>query len=266
MPAEYVTSIIEGQDFYVVDLNPNAVVTAKRGSLALRQDDGNVTVYVNTTAGATGVGSTWVVLMQTGWAGISQLLLADNSAAALQIGSTGFLDLLKFVTTNGAEQIVMRSSAAAVQISGNNGLNLSGASAQITSTSSALLDVGSNATSVSASTSGVAATVYKNFTVPANGTGGTVDTAFVLTNQRNLQLVDAWIVSGGAGGGGQYVEVRNNALSVVTGQMVPGAAGVLTRNGAYTSGNATFTPGQTLYTRTAGGTVASVLHVLFAVA
>ena len=54
MASYFVTSIVEGQEFYVTDADPNGVVSAPRSSLAIRSDIGGVGVYINTTAAASG--------------------------------------------------------------------------------------------------------------------------------------------------------------------------------------------------------------------
>ena len=108
MPAQYVTSIVEGQDFYVADIDPTGVVSAPRGSVCLRVDTGNALVYYNVTPGAApGTGTVWVPLLSTDLTDNTQLTLAANANPALQVGPAVLLDLLKFVTTTGAAQVII---------------------------------------------------------------------------------------------------------------------------------------------------------------
>lgn len=60
MASYFVTSIVEGQEFYVTDAEPNGVVFAPRSSLAIRSDIGGVGLYINTTAGPSGTSWTLV--------------------------------------------------------------------------------------------------------------------------------------------------------------------------------------------------------------
>lgn len=207
MPANYVTSILEGQDFYVTDIDPNAVVTAKRGSLAIREDDGNVTVYVNTTVGATGVGSTWVVLMQTGWTGISQILLRDNASPALDIGSTGLLNLLRFITTDGAEKIQYRGPTPFDIVTG--GLNV------IAGT------VAFPPNTVNVATAAIAAgneVVAASLTLRVAHPGGAVTEPVVLpVRAGGWRVLDVMVVATAAGGGAaDTVQVQTTAPAPVS--------------------------------------------------
>ena len=263
MPAQYVTSIVEGQDFYVSDIDPTGVVSAVRGSVCLRADAGNALVYLNTTV-SNAPGTTWVPLLSTDLTDITQLLLLDNANPALQIGSTGFLDLLKFITTNGAEQIVMRSSAAAVQITGGFGLEFTGAAAQIKAVgASALLDVGANAQGSSVAASGLAALVTADYAVPANSSGVDVNTNFVLPAGRNLSVIDAYVVSSGTAAG--TIQARTTTAGITNAMAPGGTLNAITRP-TTVAGN-TIGAGGTLVVRAATGTVAgNILRVIYAVA
>ena len=265
MPAQYVTSIVEGQDFYVADFDPTGVVSAPRGSLCLRVDSGNTLVYLNVTGGTpASPGTVWVPLLSTDWTDIgTQITLLDNANPALQVGSTGFLDLLKFVTTNGAEQIVMRSSGAPVQITGGNGLEFTSSAALIKSSSTVLLDVGLNAASAGAAPSGVGALVADDYAIPANASGGDVDTPFVLPAGRPLSVRDAYVVSSGTAAGS--IQLRTTTFGI-TNAMVPGGTlNALTRPTTL-AGN-TIGTGGTLVVRAATGLVAgNIVRVIYEVA
>lgn len=268
MPAQYVTSIVEGQDFYVSDIDPTGVVSAPRGSICLRTDNGNALIYYNVTTGAApGTGTTWVPLLTTDWTDIgTQITLLDNANPALQVGPAGFLDLLKFITTNGAEQIVMRSSAAPVQITGGNGLNFSAVAATITAPAGgvSLLNIAANAQSPAVSPDRLGATVQGSYAVPANGGGAPVNTDFALSTTRNVKVLDAFVISAGGGGAGQTVQVRTLALGAITDAMTLSA----TVNGVTRAGilnGATIAPGDTLRFVSAATTVACTAVVIFAV-
>ena len=92
MPAQYVTSIVEGQDFYVSDIDPTGTVSAPRGSVCLRVDAGNALIYYNTTVANT-PGTTWVPALTTDLTDITQLILAANANPAFQIGPAATLDV-----------------------------------------------------------------------------------------------------------------------------------------------------------------------------
>jgi hypothetical protein len=262
MPAQYVTSIVEGQDFYVSDIDPTGVVSAPRGSICLRVDNGNALVYLNATTGtAPAVGTTWTPLLLPNLGYITQLLLAANSNPALQIGPAVLLDLLKFITTTGAAQVSINTNQAPLLLAGNGGISLTGVNAGFAATNSNAIDVAKNAASQSLAATGMGAVVTATYSFPANATGVDVDTSFVLTNSRVVNIVDAYILSGGAGGAG--VRVRTTVASV-TDAMAPSA----TVNGITRAGvlaNTVFAAGATLVLRTTNGTVAGTCRVTYTV-
>jgi len=264
MPAQYVTSIVEGQDFYVADIDPTGVVSAVRGSVCLRVDTGNALVYLNTTV-SNAPGTTWVPLLTTDWTDIgTQITLLDNANPALQVGPAGFLDLLKFISTNGAEQIVMRSSAAAVQITGGFGLEFTGTAAQIKAVgASGLLDIGANAQSSNVAASGLAALVTADYNVPANASGVDVDTNFVLPAGRNLSVHDAYVVSSGTAAG--TIQARTTTGGITNAMAPGGTLNAITRPTTVASN--VIAAGGTLVVRAATGTVAgNVLRIVYKVA
>jgi len=262
MPAQYVTSIVEGQDFYVTDIDPTGAVSAPRGSICLRVDNGNALVYLNVTAGAApAVGTTWSPLLLPNLAYITQLLLAANANPALQIGPAVLLDLLAFITTTGAAQVSINTSQAPLLLAGNGGISLTGVSAGFAATNKDAIDVAKNAASQSIAATGMGAVITATYSFPANATGGAVDTSFVLTNSRVVSIVDAYILSGGAGGAG--VSVRTTVASV-TDAMAPSA----TVNGITRAGvlaNTVFAAGATLVVRTTNGTTAGTCRVTYTV-
>ena len=169
MPAQYVTSIVEGQDFYVADIDPTGVVSAPRGSVCLRVDDGNALIYYNTTTGvAPGTGTVWVPVLTTDLADITQLTLAANANPALQVGPAVLLDLLKFVTTTGAAQVIINTAQAAFTLTGSFGISLTGAAATFTAVNKDALDIAKNGASQAVAATGMGAVVTRD--VPAGAT------------------------------------------------------------------------------------------------
>jgi len=78
MASYFVTSIVEGQEFYVTDADPNGVVSAPRSSLAIRSDIGGVGLYINTTAAASG--NSWTLVGNI--SGALNVPLASTSASS----------------------------------------------------------------------------------------------------------------------------------------------------------------------------------------
>ena len=92
MASYFVTSIVEGQWFYVTDATPVATISAPRGSLAIRTDAGNESLWINTTAGGS-PGTNWARVLSPNIHGdidltsVDQLTLLDNAAVALDSAS-----------------------------------------------------------------------------------------------------------------------------------------------------------------------------------
>ncbi len=264
MPAQYVTSIVEGQDFYVTDIDPTGVVSAPRGSICLRTDNGNALIYYNVTTGAApGTGTVWVPLLSTDLTDITQLTLAANANPALQVGPVVLADLLEFVTTTGAAQVLVNTAQAAFTLTGGFGINLTDVAATFTALNPNALDIAKNGASQNVAATGMGAVVTATYAFPANATGGNVDNNFVLTNTRSVSVIDAYILSGGAGGTG--VSIRTTAPAAVTDPMAPSATvNGVTRAGVIDPAN-TFAAGATLVVRTTNGTLAGRCRVAFTV-
>ena len=84
MASYFVTSIVEGQEFYVTDASPNGVISAPRSSLAIRSDIGGVGLYINTTAAASG----------TSWTLVGNISGALNVPLASTAASSGVMAAL----------------------------------------------------------------------------------------------------------------------------------------------------------------------------
>lgn len=234
MPVQYITSIVEGQGFFTSDITPNGVTSAARGSICLRVDDGNTLVYLNVSAGTSpGVGTVWVPLLSTDLTDITQITLLDNANPALDIGSTGKLNLLRFITTDAAEQIIY-NGASPFQIA-TGGLTVTAGPVSVPENSlnltSATLDAANNT---------LTAGFFLRVALIANATGVTVNLNVPLPARvGGWRVVDSYIISGGPTGGS--VQVLTTASATVSNAMVPGNADVLTRATAITLANASFT-------------------------
>lgn len=261
MPAQYVTSIVEGQDFYVADIDPTGTVSAPRGSVCLRVDVGNALVYYNVTVANT-PGTTWVPLLSTDLTDITQLILAANANPALQIGPAVLLDLMKFVTTTGAAQVLVNTAQAAFTLTGGFGISLTGAAATFTAVNKDALDIAKNAAGQSTAVTGMGAVVTATYSFPANATGIDVDNLVVLTSTRSVSVIDAYILSGGAGGAG--VSVRTTLAQVVAAMAPSAIVNGVTRAGVIDPAN-TYAAGSTLVVRTTNGTLAGRCRVTFTV-
>jgi hypothetical protein len=218
MASYFSTSIAPGQWFYVTDADPNAVITAPRGSVALRIDAGNVAIYLNTDAA-----TAWAELTSSSatgtvdWTGVSQVLMLDNSAAALAFGSTGLLNLLQFVTTNGGERLTYNGVLPLLIAAG--GLQVNAGTVAFPPNSVNL--------SLSASAS-ADLTVSSAFTLRMVVGAGATATATLPNRAGGWRVIDCWVVSAGLAGG--TITVRNVAAAAdVSNAMGVGASGVITR-------------------------------------
>lgn len=250
MAAYFVTSIVEGQWFYVTDASPDTVISAPRGSVAIRTDAGNESLWLNVTAGAA-PGTNWERILSPNingdidLTGVDQLTLADNVNPALDIGSTGLLNLLRFVTTNGAEAVEY-NGASPLKINAG-GLNVAAGTVAFPASSVSLATAGANGTS--------GAVVTPQVLRVDVGAGATVNT--VLPARTNgFRVIDAWIVSGGATAG--TITVQTTAPANVSTAMVPGNAGQVTLTADIN--NATFASGATIRV-TGAGNPAAVCYI-----
>jgi hypothetical protein len=245
MATQFITSIFPQIKLYIVTSDPNGALLAPIGSLALRNDAGNVGIYVNLDSLTTW--SEIIVPSSTGvidWQAITQLLLADNSATALQIGSTGKLNLLVADTVNGAEQIEYNGVLPFLINTG--GLTVTAGAVTLPAN---VLDVALSAKAISGGVVGAALELRVAY--PA----GAANTDIVLP-ARAFRVTDARIVSGGAGGS---VQVQTGGAAAVTDAMVPGAAGAITRAASII--NQSFASGATIRIAGTGGTVAGNIYV-----
>jgi hypothetical protein len=241
MASYFVTSIVEGQWFYVTDATPVATIPAPRGSLAIRTDVGNESVWINTTAGGA-AGTNWARILSPdingdiNLTGVDQLTLADNANPALDIGSTGLLNLLRFITTNGAEQVAYNGIAPFLINTG--GLNVVAgtvafpqASVDLPLSTKGMVNLGTGAVFEVRIDFPATVNTPTNATLPARAGG--------------FRLTDAHVISGGAGGN---VQVQTGGAVTTIQNMPLGAIGVVAR--------ATTVVPNTVY---AGGAVVRIL-------
>lgn len=235
MASYFVTSIAPGQWFYVTDVTPAATIPAPRGSLAICTDAGNESVWINVTAGAN-PGTDWERILSPNingdldLTGVDQITLLDNAAVALDIGSTGLLNLLRFVTTNGAE---------AVEYNGVNPFKINTGGLNVVAGTVALpqasLNVPLATTGMANLGTGAVFEVRIDFPTTANN-----DTNATLPARTGgFRLVDAHVISGGAGGN---VQVQTGGAVTTITNMALGALGAVSRatnvvpNTVYASG------------------------------
>lgn len=235
MAAYFVTSIAPGQYFYVTDVTPEGAISAPRGSVAVRTDTGNEALYINVTVGVS-AGTNWERVLSPNingdldLTGVDQFLLADNVNPALDIGSTGLLNLLRFVTTNAAEQVQYNGplpfliNTGGLQVNAGT-VNLPQASVNLPLAASGMANLGT----------GAVFEVRIDFPATANN-----DTNAVLPARAGgFRLTDAHVISGGAGGN---VQVQTSAGVTTVANMALGALGAVSRatnvvpNTVYASG------------------------------
>jgi len=224
MASYFVTSIVEGQWFYVTDATPVATISAPRGSLAIRTDVGNESVWINTTAGAS-PGTNWARILSPDINGdinltsVDQLTLADNANPALDIGSTGLLNLLRFITTNGAE---------AVEYNGVNPFKINTGGLNVVAGTVALPQASLNLPLASAGMAnlGTGAVFEMRIDFPLTANNNT--DAVLPARTGGFRLTDAHVISGGAGGN---VQVQTGGGVTTIQNMALGALGNVTRAG-----------------------------------
>jgi hypothetical protein len=194
-----------------------------------------------------------VPLLSTDLADITQLTLLDNANPALDIGSTGLLNLLRFITTNGAEQIAYNGALPFLINSG--GLNVVAGSVALPEAS---LNVAIASTDAANNT--ITAGLFLRVSLAANATGVTVNLNVALPARvGGWRVVDSYIISGGPTGGS--VQVQTTAPAAVTDAMVPGNANVVTRNASLTLANATFASAASIRFAVANGSPATEAFV-----
>ena len=243
MASTYVTTIASGQDLFTGDTDPNGVLQARLGSFLLRVDAGNVSLYLNLD-GATA----WGRVVSPGTTGIldlttaTALLLLDNSATALDIGSTGLTNLLRFITTDGAERVAYFGPLPLLVNTG--GLTVVAGTVSFPAGS---LSLSLSAAAAPAGTLGVP------FILQVSHPGGNVDADTVLPARAGgFLLIDAFNISAVVAGG--TVQVFAGAVAN-TDAMAVGAVNVITRATERITG--TFASGSTISVTGAGGPAAS---------
>lgn len=251
MASYFTTSIASGQWFYVTDATPVGTISAPRGSLALRTDAGNEGIWINVTAGAA-PGTNWERVLSPDINGdlnltdVDQITLLDNAAVALDIGSTGRLNLLRFDTVNGAEQ---------VEYNGVLPFQINTGGLTVTAGAVSLPEASLNIASVSTDAADKVVTAGLFLRVAHLGGASFVDTALP-ARVGGWRVVDAYINSGGAAAGSVQVQTAGGAANI-TNTMVPGAAaGDITRAANVNLTNGTLASGATVRVNVAAGALA----------
>lgn len=208
MSSTYITSFFPGNYFYTGDTDPNGVLSAPRGSQLIRTDAGNVRAYLNTD-GATA----WAYAPAVdpngdlSLAGVDQILLTDNAAPALDIGSTGALNLLSFRTTNGAEKIAYTAPLPFEIVTG--GLKVTAGT----------VDFPNNTVNIAtAAIAALAGSVTAALTLRVTHPGGAATVSTVLpVRAGGWRVLDAMVVASAAGGGAaDTVQVQTNGGAAVS--------------------------------------------------
>lgn len=256
MAAYFTTSIASGQWFYVTDATPAATISAPRGSLAIRTDVGNESVWINVTAGAA-PGTDWERILSPDLngdldlTGVDQITLLDNAAVALDIGSTGLLNLLRFITTNGAETVQYRGALPFNIVTGGlsvtaGPVTLPQASVSVPLAANAMADKGM----------GSVLEVRIDFPNTIN----TDTDATLPARTAGYRIVDAHVISGGAGGN---VQVQTGGGATIVANMGLGASGAVSR-AVNIVPNTTYAGGAVVRVRSDGGiTAAGTCYVRF---
>jgi hypothetical protein len=249
MATQRITNIAnDGVELYTVTSDPNGVILAASGSVALRTDNGNVGIFINNddlTAW-----SKVPMIDATGdldLVGVDQILIRDNNVAALAIGSTGKLNLLVFDTLNGAEQVEYNGVLPFLINTG--GLTVTAGTVTLPEAS---LNV------ASATTDAATGVVTAALLLPVVYGVGNTDTVLP-ARVGGWRVVDAYIIGGGAGGN---VTVQTGAGVGISNAMVPGgAAGDVTRATNINLTNGLIASGGTVRVAGAAGTVAGTCFI-----
>lgn len=212
MAAYFVTSIAPGQWFYSTDASPDAVISAPRGSVAIRTDAGNESLWINVTAGAA-PGTVWERVISPNingdldLTGVDQITLRDNVNPALDIGSTGLLNLLRFVTTNGAE---------AVEYNGASPLKVNTGGLNVAAGTVALPEASLNVASASIDALPNVVSTALTLRIPHLG-GATTASAVLPARVGGWRVLDAMVVATAAGAGvADTVQVQTTAPAPVS--------------------------------------------------
>jgi hypothetical protein len=178
--------------------------------------------------------------------GVDQITLLDNAAVALDIGSTGLLNLLRFSTTNGAEAMQYRGVLPFEIVTG--GLTVSAGTVTLPQASLNVASVTTDAAD-GAVTAGL-------FLRKTHGAGASTTDVVLPARVGGWRIVDAYITSGGAAAGSVQVQTAGGAANI-TNAMVPGAAaGAITRANLVEPANNTVASGATIRLNVAAGALA----------
>jgi hypothetical protein len=212
MATQRITNIAnDGVELFTVTSDPNGVLLASSGSVALRTDNGNVGIYINDNDLTAWVSvPTFDAAGDLDLTGVFQITVRDNNAAALAIGSTGLLNLLVFDTLNGAEQVEYNGVLPFLINTG--GLNVVAGTVAFPNNT------------VNVATSAIAAlagTVTASLTLRVTHPGGAVAVDTVLpVRAGGWRVLDALVVASAAGGAAAAVAVQTAAAAAVSSNLI----------------------------------------------
>lgn len=265
MSSYFITSIVEGQWFYTTDANPNGVISAPRASVALRVDAGNVGAWINVD-GLTD----WSNFLNVNSSGVldlsaaSQIVLKDNSAG-VQVGSTGALNLLTFVTTNGAERIDYNGALSFRIITGGLDVNSGGivvsAGGLSVNAGAVSLPEGSLNTALATQDAGDKLVSAGLFLPVAHLAGASFVDVALPARVGGWRIVDAYIVSGGAAAGSVQVQTAAGAANITNAMVPSGGSGDITRATNVNLTNGTVASGATVRVNVAAGALAGTCFI-----
>lgn len=257
MATQRITNIAnDSVELYTVTSDPNGALLAASGSVALRTDNGNVSIYLNDNDLTSWVSFPTIdasgVLDLTG---VSQISLLDNNATALSIGSTGKLNLMVFDTLNGAEQVEYNGVQPFL-------INTGG----LTVTAGTVAFPNNTVNIATAAIAALAGSVTAALTLRVTHPGGAVPVNTVLpVRAGGWRVLDAMVVAGGVGGAAAAVQVQTSgALGVSSNLVIDGAvvAGTVVRTTSLL--NTVFASGATIVVQGINAPAASNVFITLA--
>ena len=209
MATQRITNIAnDSVELYTVTSDPNGVLLAASGSVALRTDNGSVSIYLNDNDLTSWVSFPTIdVAGDLDLTGVTQITLRDNNAAAVSIGSTGKLNTLVFDTTNGAERAVYNGVQPFLISTG--GLSVTAGTVTFPNNT---VDV------ATAAIAALAGSVTASLTLRVTHPGGAATISTVLpVRAGGWRVLDAMVVATAAGGGAaDTVQVQTTAPAPVS--------------------------------------------------
>lgn len=257
MATQTITSLYpDGVSLFTVTSDPNGVLSAISGSVALRTDNANVGIYINDNDG-----TAWARVLDATAAGdlnltdVLTITLRDNTSPALQVGSTGKTDLLAFITTDGAEKVAYNGALPLAIVTG--GLDVQAGTVALPVNTVNVATV---------ATAALAGSVAAALTLRVSHPGGAAAVDTVLpVRAGGWRVLDALVVASAAGGAGAAVQVRTGAgVGVSSNLTIDGAVvnGTVVRTGSLL--NTVFASGATIKVQGINAPAASEVFITLA--